>query len=453
MIKQFYTPNNTECIGRTDSVSIQRAVDKARESGLDTVVIPRYNLRTGKNIWIIDETILLPSCMTIILEGCHIRMADGAVCNMFANSNARTEIGNTTEGEQHDIAIIGRGQAVLDGGEPNGLSEFTSMKDGRPHISQNLTIYLHNVTRFIIEGFSVVDQRWWAMAFMYARSGRVGNLNFRLTRHAIDSKTQWRNQDGIDLRVGCSDIEIYSISGEVGDDMIALTALNGIHFEEKERVEGADTDIHDVIIRDVRGVTNMCAIIRLLCQYGNKIYNITMRDIYDVARPGKESRAQMLLRIGDEGYYRGDESLRAKPGDICNISAENLYTSAMAAIVTAVGVRNFTAKNIHVRGIGGYVWACGHYTVNKSPRIFHPDDYEQHKTERCIAYKSLTTTAENVVIEDVFYEAGDFGAEALFSFSRAALSDVTISRVHNASSLPLLSFSDMEDAAGDIKLL
>ena len=72
MIKQFYTPNNTECIGRTDSVSIQRAVDKASESGLDTVVIPRYNLRTGKNIWIIDETILLPSCMTIILEGCRL---------------------------------------------------------------------------------------------------------------------------------------------------------------------------------------------------------------------------------------------------------------------------------------------------------------------------------------------------------------------------------------------
>lgn len=148
------------------------------------------------------------------------------------------------------IYIKGVGNAVLDGGLPNGLDERTSCNGNYPHVSENLTIYMHNVINFGIENITVTDQRWWSMAFMFASRGYIRDINFRLTRNEIDTYLPWRNQDGIDLRVGCNNIEISNIFGETGDDIIALTALAGEKFEIPERIENSDRDIHDISIHN-----------------------------------------------------------------------------------------------------------------------------------------------------------------------------------------------------------
>ena len=63
-----------------------------------------------------------------------------------------------------------------------------------------------------------------------------------------------RNQDGINLRNGCSEIAIENISGQTGDDMIALSAIDVPRMDEWEYlVQGRDDDIHDISIRNVTG--------------------------------------------------------------------------------------------------------------------------------------------------------------------------------------------------------
>lgn len=94
-----------------DSLTIQTAIDRACERNENKIVIPRVNARTGETLWELQETIVLPSDFTLILDNCHLRMADGVYCNMFCNKNAYAEEGE----EQKNIAIIGIGNVVLDG--------------------------------------------------------------------------------------------------------------------------------------------------------------------------------------------------------------------------------------------------------------------------------------------------------------------------------------------------
>ena len=80
---EYYSPNMPECMGNSDSESINRAVRLASESGVGKVIIPRINARTGKALWDIDSAILLPSNMHIMLDNCFIRQADGCFDNVF----------------------------------------------------------------------------------------------------------------------------------------------------------------------------------------------------------------------------------------------------------------------------------------------------------------------------------------------------------------------------------
>jgi len=444
--------NNKTCISANcfkeapnDSTMIQNAIDVAKHDGVKTVVIPELNARTGKKIWTISQTVLLPSDITLVLEDAHLQMADGVICQMFRNQNARTPIGNTLEGRQRNIRIVGRGKAILDGGVPNGLSEFTSEKDEFPHVSENLTIFLHNVENFLIENIHIVDQRWWAIALMFCEKGRIERIRFELTRHDIDSFAQWRNQDGIDLRVGCNNITIRAISGEVGDDLIALTALQSPAFEKKYTVEGKATDIHDILIHDIRGITNMCAIIRLLNHFGHRIYNITMRDIVESSCPGIENKTQMAIRIGDTvtGYYRNDQANQIKHGEIFNIHIENLYTRALTAIITCGTIKNLTARNIHLLEDGQNVYVCGGFDVNLQPFIFIPS--RQNEIDKFYLLPNLApTVAENVMIENVYYSARSTvpgEPKALFSFFETDIRNVVIKNVCNDSEIPIVKYT------------
>ena len=93
----------------SDADMIQAAVDAAAKTG-QSVLVPKYNVRTGKDLWEIDKTVLLHTSTTLILQNCHLRMADGAICNMFMNSNARTDAALTEAGKQSYITIRGEGR-------------------------------------------------------------------------------------------------------------------------------------------------------------------------------------------------------------------------------------------------------------------------------------------------------------------------------------------------------
>jgi hypothetical protein len=136
--------------------------------------------------WEIDEAIRLPSNFTLILEDAHLRMADGVYSNMFVNEHHGTDIGNTANGTDRNINLIGRGNAILDGGNYNGLSEKNHSRDGLPPIWKNNLLLFTNVDGFKVSGISCRNQRWWALNFMYCANGYLGNIDFCASDIAVD---------------------------------------------------------------------------------------------------------------------------------------------------------------------------------------------------------------------------------------------------------------------------
>ena len=114
--------------GATDAEQIQNAIAEAKSNGTNRVVISRHNDRTGADIWNIDRTVFLPDDIELLIDNAHLRLADGAFCNMFSNENITKDISHTTAGEQKNITLRGIGNAILDGGTYNGLSEKTACK-------------------------------------------------------------------------------------------------------------------------------------------------------------------------------------------------------------------------------------------------------------------------------------------------------------------------------------
>lgn len=432
--KNFCEPRDFE---GSDSRRIQLAVDEAKRTGKNVVIIPRLTPE-GKEFWEIDKTILLPSDITLVLDNCCLRMADGVICQMLRNSLAHTPEGTKKENVQRNIHIIGKGNAVLCGGNDNGLSEHTSGKNGFPHVRENLTIYFHNVENFSVEGITVKDQRWWAMAFMYARFGRIENINFELSGELSEMgwwKDTWRNQDGIDLRVGCNNISISNITGQTGDDVIALTALNGIN-EREEKVEGLSPDIHDVSIKNIFATSVYCAIVRLLNHQRNKIYNIVMDNIHEHGE-GK-LRSQTAVRMGDFGYAAGKgEDALIRHGELFNISISNMFVRSMVGIQVDTTVKNLHVNGLYLTGEAQHIMAFGTRGSEKDIITQFNINVEPHYT-----------TAENVIVENVCYEAEHkcvMPPEALFAFQnldarnfkvKNLTSNKTIEKVREYNSLP-----------------
>lgn len=333
---------------------IQQQIDAGKENGTNTAVI------TGN--YEIDCTILIPSDFHLVLDNCYLRMADNTFCNMFTNVSCRTEIGRTLQGTDRNIIIEGRGRTVLDGGEYNGLSEKNHSRDGWPHISVNNVILFTNVDGFEIKNLHIINQRWWAMNFIYCRNGKIRDIDFRSDYTRIDENgnrvpgllnadyqsTYIKNADGIDLRQGCHDFIIENITGFCEDDSVALTGLDQ-STEKMYKVEGLCKDIYNVIVRNVN-TSCYCTNVRLLSQSGIKLYNVLVDGVMDSSM-GSEymDRGEGAVRIGDNHMY-GDRHATA---DECyNITVKNVYSRGKVVLKLAGAMKDCSFENI--RGFDGY---------------------------------------------------------------------------------------------------
>jgi len=295
--------------------------------------------------WEIDEAIRLPSNFTLILKDAHLRMADGVYSNMFVNEHHGTEIGNTLDGTDRNINILGRGTAILDGGLYNGLSESNQSKDGLPPIWKNNLLLFTNVDGFKVADISCRNQRWWALNFIYCRNGYLGNLDFCACDIAIDEngneyhglkrgkykEALVKNADGIDLRQGCHDILIENITGFTEDDSIALTALNG-KMERTFAVNELPSDICNVKIRNIRTAA-YCSNVRLLNQGGPKLHDITIDGVYDTSRDSPHmDGGSYAVRIGDTLLYGARHSTEDETYNITvkNVCGRGKYVLSLA---------------------------------------------------------------------------------------------------------------------------
>lgn len=309
---------------------------------------------TGK--YEIEWAIRLPSDFTLILENCHLCMADGVYSNMFVNEHHDTELGKTLAGTDRNISILGKGEAILDGGKYNGLSEKNSMKYGLPHISKNNLLLFTNVDGFTVRDFACHNQRWWALNFIYCRNGYLGNLYFQSSDLAIDEngneyhglkRDQYhdvvvKNSDGIDLRQGCNRVTIENITGFTEDDTVALTNLNGWQ-EKRYCVEGLPSDISHVTIKNVKA-SAYCSIIRLLNQGELKLHDVSIENVYDTsAECPFLDRGRYCVRVGDANHLYGER--HSTVDETYNISIKNIYGRGQSVMHLAGAIGNLTIEN------------------------------------------------------------------------------------------------------------
>lgn len=395
MERGYFTPNDPQIMAETDSASIQRAVDAALKTGLGRVVIPRYNKRTGKCQWDVDKAVILDSNIEIVLDNCYIRQMDGSMDNVFRNFPEAGMQRRTLAEEQYDIIIRGVGKAVLDGGIGNGLTQKTSLKDGRPHIYWNNVIFFHNLRDFKLENFTITNQRHWAINLTCCEKGVVSGLNLICDNNI-------RNQDGLDLRFGCNNIIIKDMTGQAGDDFIALTAIQGPTAIERYAVEGKSWDIHDVLIQNVVATSAECTLVALRSQDGVKIYNVTIDNVHDVmtsqAATGTSTNVLNLdanryelakspyaiVRIGhdDHNYYH---KKICGPGDVYGIHVSNIHARCNSALMLNGDIEDSYFGNI--------------YAGNDVDRILLT-------TSCCLAHMA-GVAMRNVVFENIFYDCRD----------------------------------------------
>lgn len=356
-----------ETPGVNDSQSLSLAIRKAKQTGVNRVLIPKHNQRTGGDLWEITETVRLPDDIELIFDNAHLRLADGVYGNMFANQNLGTLLGQTPAGEQRNITLRGIGSAVLDGGRYNGLSERSCSKEGLPHISVNTTLFFFNVRGLTVENLNLTNQRWWAITNVFVREAAFRNLAFRADLSRIDAagvhypgerprnyeETYVKNADGIDLRIGCHDILIENITGFTEDDTVALTALGGFERKLGYWVEGADADIHDVRIRHIASDPYACSVVRLLNDNGYKLYNIDIEGITHLRTQTDFSQTASTVRIGDMAYAENHSEL----GDTFGITIKNVVSHAVYAVSLCKGLKDSRIENIFVAEGGRYGFA------------------------------------------------------------------------------------------------
>ena len=316
---------------------ITSKIEEAVANGSRTTVI--------SGCWEVDEAIRLPSDFTLILENCHLRQADDCFDNIFVNEHHGTDLGRTREGCDRNISILGRGEAILDGGTYNGLSEKTQGQNGLPPIWKNNLILFTNVEGFKISGISCRNQRWWALNFIYCSYGYLGNIDFCANDTAIDAdgneyhylkrekydEVLVKNADGIDLRQGCHDIVIENITGFTEDDTVALTGLNG-RLERTFAVAGLSSDICNVEIRNIASAS-FCTNVRLLNQGDIKLHDILIDGVYDRAQESPHMESGIFaVRVGDTHLYGPRHSTKE---ETYNIQIRNVVGGGWYAVSLA----------------------------------------------------------------------------------------------------------------------
>ena len=392
----FVTPNDYDF--STDSENIQAAVNDAKKSGINKVVIPRINKTSGKALWIIDKTVRLPSDMELVLDNCFMQMADGVVGGFFCSETLFTDKGTSLEYRMKNIHIRGLGNATLDGGKPTGLSEKTQKEYGYP-VRLNTPIFFMNVENFSVENISITNHRYWGMRFEFCSRGIIRNIYFE---GHCDSK----NQDGINLRNGCNHILIENIHGQTGDDMIALSAIDtdrkiGFNIDYPLIVEGHDWDIHDVTIRNISGSAIHHPLVAMRNHNGAKIYNIVIDNLRDTEQLFDAVGAERfnyerygVVVVGSPNYFVKENEM----GDTYNISVSNVYASHSAkAIYLACTLRNSTFRNIFASGL------CRHVAS-----VIQTEGWDM---------KFAGIKMENVIFDSIYHTPKDREGAWTFDFS------------------------------------
>ena len=367
----------------TDNETIERAMANRTADGV--VVIPprESDVEPERREWLLDRAILVPENTTVVLRNCTIKLSDRCRDNFFRSANCGIGIENPAR--IHNVHIRGEGLCALvgadhpratgDGGKilanpcpytPEDLCRLAPWvpeerrspeklsfdldshshsfgtdagKEDESHYGdwRGVGVLLANVEDFSIENLRIVKSHGWGISLEECANGRVEKIDFdaNMSKEIDGMLNNMENQDGVDLRNGCHHIIISDITGNTGDDVIALTAI--VPDEWTYKPGGSmrtthvmpndwnrrDRDIHDVIIRNVVAWSQLCHTI-LLLPANTRIWNVVIDGIIDNPPPGQTHHG--VLKFGSGGYGRN------LPGSLSNITVSNVVCNSRIPI-------------------------------------------------------------------------------------------------------------------------
>jgi len=360
-------PNN---FTGNDLERIEAAIRAARKSG-GTVRIParRPDAASKRDYWLLDGAIRIPSDTTLILDGCRIKLSDNCRDNFIRSANCGH--GAADIPVVCNIRIIGVGGATLEGADDpratgdsaktlgTGLKQSYGSDAGKMGEIQNgdwrnIGILFVNIENFTLENLTIRDSHAWAVSLEYCAHGNISNLNFISSgsRKVNGKIVTVLNQDGLDLRRGCHDIDIDTIKGATGDDLVALTALaprrdhapGEYGFTEMSgcRKNMRENDVFAIRIRNVAGY---CAgghhIVRFLNSSGVRMYDIELENLRDTSPAGLRCRA--AVKIGDANPAWGGVT---PLGDTTRFRISGIRSRAHHAILVAGSLTDSEISNV-----------------------------------------------------------------------------------------------------------
>ena len=383
-------------LGKSDNDVLDAAICGRDSDGIVVICPRRASEQPERDYWLLDRAVLLPSNTTVIIQNCKIKLSDKCRDNFFRSANCG--VGIEENEPLCNIHIKGEGFALLEGADnPRATGDgskilknpcpfkvedickhadwvddarrtpelitFSDRHDcsfgtdaGKEGESQKgdwrgIGILLACVSRFSISGITVRESHGWAISLEACFDGYIEKICFdaRMNKMIDGMLQNMENQDGIDLRNGCHDITICDITGETGDDVIALTAI-----ASKNRYPGGslgtthvmhndwmrrEPDIYNIIIRNVRAHSSLCYLVRLLpCEC--RIYNVVIDGVIDTATDGVTFGGVMLGDI--------DASYGANlPESMKNITVSNvIYNNVGKAIEIDGYLQDSTISNV-----------------------------------------------------------------------------------------------------------
>ena len=354
----------------SDVERINQAIQVGAANGW-TVVIPKLNQRADAitETWLIDSAILVPENTNLELNNCHIKLSDQSRDNFIRSANCGLGITDITPIEQ--IHIYGVGDVLLEGADhPRSTGDSAKtigvhtygtdagvVGESQTGDWRNIGILMAYVENFSIENLKVQDSHCWGISLERCGFGDIQDISFQSNGNMmIDGvKRTTLNQDGLDLRQGCHDINIERISGSTGDDLIALTniALGGegdwaeIGGEDTTMVsglykrEGGVDDIRNISIHDVEGYAGGDHVVRFLNAGGLKIDNVTLDGVIDTSPPGSPCVA--TVKIGDSNPAWGGVT---PLGDTSRLSISNVLGNSTNTILVAGSLVNSDISNV-----------------------------------------------------------------------------------------------------------
>lgn len=388
--------------GVTDIEQINNAIAKRGKDGM--VVIPPREGEDGRDYWLIDSAILLPENTTIVLRNCKIKLSDCCRDNFFRTANCG--FGFPYPEKISNVHIKGEGVCVLEGADhpratgdsekvlacpcphlpedicrygtwvPNerresGNLEFMDFHShsygtdaGKEGESQSgdwrgIGILFANVEHFSIENVTIVKSHGWSISLEACAYGSVEKIRFEACMSKeIDGMLQnMENQDGLDLRCGCHDILISDITGQTGDDVVALTAIASKNFKEGGSLcstqvmhndwSKRESAIYNITIRNIRAHSHLCHCLRLYACM-TKMWNIVVDGLIDTSPEGHFHWSAINIGELDTAYGECYED------SVSNVTISNVISGADTCIVVAGYLKNSVITNVIHRKNGNY---------------------------------------------------------------------------------------------------